>query len=261
MRWFAGLGIAVLCLGSLVFAASDETKHKPKKPALPPLPSGPTGKQVPQIPLDAIAPVPPEVSFQSGQLTIVAPNSTLADILKAVHKQTGAEIEVPSATDRVVTRLGPGPALDVMAELLNGSRFNYVLLGSPEDPNVLTKVVLVAKSGPEVSPAATPPPQPAQARVQPSNPATVPAADASTDPAPDASEAETTEEPADANAPEQPADAEQQAAPADQNPKTPQQLLQEMQQRQLQIQQQQGQAPVPGQGAPQTPPQNPPQQQ
>jgi hypothetical protein len=261
MRWFGGVAIAVLC-GSLVFAASDEAKHKPKKAALPPLPSGPTGRQVPQIPLDAIAPVPPEVSFQSGQLTIVAPNSTLSDILKAVHKQTGAEIEIPSANDRVVTRLGPGPALDVMAELLNGSRFNYVLLGSPEDPNQLTKVVLVAKSGPEVVPGAAPQPQqqPAQARVQPPNPAAVPAADASTEP-PDAGEAEATEEPADANTPEQPADAEQQAAPADQTPKTPQQLLQEMQQRQLQMQQQQGQAPVPGQGVPQPPPQNPPQQQ
>jgi len=257
MRWFTRLGIVVLCLGALSLAASDQAKHKPKKPAPAPLPSGPTGRQVPQIPLDAIAPVPPEVSFQSGQLTIVAPNSTLADILKAVHKQTGAEIEIPNASDRVVTRLGPGPALDVMAELLNGSRFNYVLLGSPEDPNQLTKVVLVAKSGPEVSPVAAAAPQPTQARTQPSNPAAVPIADASPDAAPDAGEAEATEEPADSSTPEQPADAEQQATPSDQSPKTPQQLLQEMQQRQLQMQQQQGQAPVPGPGAPLPPPQNP----
>ena len=34
-----------------------------------------------------------------------------------------------------------------MAELLNGSRFNYVLLGSPADSAVLTRVVLVAKTG------------------------------------------------------------------------------------------------------------------
>jgi len=34
-----------------------------------------------------------------------------------------------------------------MSELLNGSRFNYVLLGSPEKIGTLTRVVLVAKTG------------------------------------------------------------------------------------------------------------------
>ena len=94
-----------------------------------------------------MAPVPPQVSYQNSQLTIVAANSTLGDILRAVRRQTGAEIEIPAAPERVVTHLGPGSARDVLAELLNGSRFNYVLLGSPEDSTVLTRVVLVAKTG------------------------------------------------------------------------------------------------------------------
>ncbi len=109
--------------------------HKVKKqqPPPPPLPSGPQGP-VPQIPLDAIPAVAPQVSYQNGLLTIVAPNSTLGDILRAVRKQTAADIDVPaSASERVVTRLGPGPAREVMAELLNGSRFNYILLGSPQN--------------------------------------------------------------------------------------------------------------------------------
>src|ERR1700733_6364337 len=112
------------------------TTKKPQKPPLPPLPSGPTGP-VQQVPLDSIAPVPPKVSYQNAQLTIDAPNSTLGDILRAVRKQTGAEIEIPAAPERVVTHLGPGSAREVMADLLNGSRFNYVLLGSPADNNVL----------------------------------------------------------------------------------------------------------------------------
>src|SRR5579863_9126694 len=140
-------------------------KRKAKQEAPPPpLPSGPTGP-VQQMPLDAIAAMAPQVSFQNNELTIVAPNSTLADILRAVRKQTGAEIDIPPAPERVVTHLGPGPAREIVAELLNGSRFNYVLLGSPADDAVLTRVVLVAKSGPDVTPApAGANPQPAIAQ-------------------------------------------------------------------------------------------------
>lgn len=141
--------IAALCLGtwSALSAASGNSERKTKKPQQPPIPSGLLGP-VPQIPLDSIAPVPPQVSYQNGQLTIVAPNSTLGDILQAVRKQIGAEIEIPEATDRVVTHLGPGTPGEVLAKLLNGSRFNYVLLSSSEDSSRLTRVVLVARTSP-----------------------------------------------------------------------------------------------------------------
>src|SRR5262252_1636291 len=138
-----------------------KTAKKKKQPELPPLPSGPTGQPLRPMPLDAIAAVPPQVTYENNQLTINAPNSTLGDILRAVRKLTGAEIEIPAAPERVVTHLGPGPARDVVAELLNGSRFNYVLLGSPTDNSALTRVVLVAKAGVQEitpSPAAVPNP-------------------------------------------------------------------------------------------------------
>jgi hypothetical protein len=234
--------------------------HKVKKqqpaPLPPPLPSGPQGP-VPQISLEAIPAVAPEVSYQNGMLTIVAPNSTLGDILRAVRKYTAADIEIPAtANERVVTRLGPGPAREVLVELLNGSRFNYILLGSPEDATALVRVVLVAKSGPETpsSQAASGDKNAASARVV--NPG---AQAADTDTTDDA--VEDTPEPA-------PAEAEQAApapasAPDQPGIKTPQQLLQEMQQRQLQQQQQSGPGGYPpanpGAAVPQTPPQPPPQ--
>ena len=242
---------ATLCPGivSPANAASAQTHKKAKKPPapLPPLPNGPTGP-VPPIPLDSMSPVPPQVSYQNSQLTIVAPNSTLGDILRAVHKQTGAEIDVPAATERVVTHLGPGPAREVVAELLNGSRFNYVLLGSPADDSSLTRVLLVAKTGADT----------AAAQQQPASKPQPP-------PEAEASEAAAAEE-TDAAADEAAAEAEQAAPPPDQQPgvKSPQEMLQEMQQRQLQLQQQQipGQPPVPGSGIPpRTPPDQQPQQQ
>src|SRR5690348_7313707 len=137
----------LLCSLQLAMASPAQNhKRAVKKAPPPPLPSGPTGP-VQQIPLDSIAAVPPQVTYENNELTIVAPNSTLADILRAVKKLTGADIDVPSAPERVVTRLGPGPARDVVADLLNGSRFNYVLLGSPDNLSALSRVVLVAKTG------------------------------------------------------------------------------------------------------------------
>lgn len=232
-------------------------KRARKQPPLPPLPSGPQGP-VPQVPLDSTPAVAPQVSYKMGQLTIVAPNSTLADILRAVRKQTSAEMEIPSnATERVVTHLGPGPAREVVAELLNGSHFNYVLLGSPSDASVLTRIVLVAKT-PEATGANPQPGQPVAGQNVAPQPQEV------VNVQPDVSDAEAPEENADENADQNAAETEQppQQQPDQQGIKTPQQLLQEMQQRQLQMQQQQqnpGQPPVPG--TPYPAPQPPPQQQ
>jgi hypothetical protein len=239
----------VLCLP--VAGADTQTAHrthKAKKQELPPpLPSGPRGP-VPQIPLDSIPAVAPEVTYQDGLLTIVAPNSTLADILRGVRKHTSADIEIPpTASERVVTRLGPGPAREVVAELLNGSRFNYILLGSPEDAKLLVRVVLVAKSGPD-----TPDSQPAQAGGAPPQQVASAAADADADAADDTAD-DTAEN---VSEPEQPA-----PAPPDQpaGVKTPQQMLQEMQQRQLQQSGQPGAyPPAPGVPIPQHAPQQPP---
>ncbi len=229
--------VGTLCL-PVAGRADTQPAHKThlkakKQDPPPPLPSGTQGP-VPQVPLDAIPAIAPQVSFQDGLLTIVAPNSTLGDILRGVRKHTSADIEIPpTASERVVTRLGPGPAREVLSELLNGSRFNYILLGSPQDANALVRVVLVAKA--VETPAGT------------AAPGAAPAPEVTNAPSEAAEEPpdEPVEEPVD-----QAVEAEQAAGQQqpDQPPvKTPQQMLQEMQQRQLQMQQQQqsGQA---GQG-------------
>jgi hypothetical protein len=244
---FRLIGLLLTGVLSLPIAGRADTPkthpvHKVKKqPALPPpLPSGPQGP-VPQVPLDAIPAVAPQVSYQGGLLTIVAPNSTLGDILRSVRKYTAADIEIPAtANERVVTRLGPGPAREVMAELLNGSHFNYILLGSTDDANALVRVVLVAKTGSDTPNS--------EATAKNAAPQTANAADA-----------DTVEDTAEDTPDQGPVEPEQPAATPDQpGVKTPQQLLQEMQQRQLQMQQgRPGGAQVPGATVPQTPPQSP----
>jgi hypothetical protein len=212
---------------------------------------------------------PPQVSFQGGQLTISAQNSTLGDILKAVRAQTNASIDLPgNAPDRVVGHFGPGPARDVLTSLLNGSHFNYLLLGSPTDPSALDRVILIAKSGStaESNPQPPSPQENAYNQNGYNRPPILPMAapgvnstvvegqDAQDDTADDSADVtdDTQADDSTDQVDDQQAGEEQQQQPeGQQSVKTPQQLLQELQQRQQQIQQQQGIQPgAPGYPAP-----------
>ena len=149
-KWFVSASFSLALLLALPSASAQAPiQHKAHKApqqqvVLPPAPTGP----LPQVPLDQLPAAPPQVDYQNGRLTIVARNSTLGDILREVHKRTGASIDFPaSATERVVAMLGPAPARDVLAALLQGSSFNYVLVGSLSDPGALSSVTITSKSG------------------------------------------------------------------------------------------------------------------
>jgi hypothetical protein len=253
-----GFGVPAL-VPAQVSAPAPVVKHHAKKkstkqpaqiqPAASTQPRPPSGP-LPGFNLDQIPSSAPMVAYKSGQLTIVAQNSTLGDILRSVHAQTGATVDMPSnSTERVVGHFGPGPAREVLASLLNGSHFDYVLLGTAVNPNALDKVVLLARPiGPEESLAV-------QAQAAPAGPPGSPvpfarpqvpgqgddAADDATDDAADDAQADQADEQAQPAAPPNGVAA----------PKTPEELLQQLQQQQQQ-QQQPGGTPgipvAPGQG-------------
>jgi hypothetical protein len=238
--------------------ASSKRTGKSKPPAAKQLPvpePQPTLAQ-PVVPLrpSQLPSVPPRVSFQQGQLTVIAENSTLGDIFGAIRNATGIKIETqggPSG-DRVAAKIGPAAPREVMLSLLQGSRYDYVMLGSLTDPEQVERVILTPKvaGGTAVaSGTAQPPPQPQQ-----------PPPDADQDSSNDENAEEDTGPPPvrgpDRPQPEQPGAA--QPAPNDQanpqnqqgqNPngqvRTPEQMLQDLrlrQQRQQQgLEQQQGQ--------------------
>jgi len=98
---------------------------------------------VPSTPANS-PPQPPEVTFQNGLLSIRAENSTLADVLTDIRSKTGAQIQVPpgASAQRVVVQEGPAPVRDVLVALLQGSGFDYIILGSPQDPETVQRVLL-----------------------------------------------------------------------------------------------------------------------
>jgi len=192
--------------------------------------------QTPPAPptLEQQAPIPPQVTYKDGLLAIDSRNATLSQVLHSVQAQTGASVEIPSGAgnERVVATLGPGQPKDVLASLLNGSKFNYVILGEANNPGAVQKVILMASAGGTSGTSSTtarntPPPPQQQQAVEP--------------PEEDYQQAN---EPEVENQPGQPTPSEGESLnPGVINPggRTPEQMLQElqrMQQLQQQMQQQ-----------------------
>jgi hypothetical protein len=194
--------------------------------------------------------------MQNGLLTIDANNSTLADVLSGVRRETKAAIDLPpgASTERVVASLGPGTPQNVLTALLNGSRFDYIILGSQDQPDAVQRVILRAKSGSE--PASGGPPVMAQRApnnggnvqpVQPAEPDDGEDQGAPADESPDETNGQPQQQEIDNEQQQgQPGQQQQpQQQQQQQGVKTPEQLLEELRQMQQQQQQQQQQPQQP----------------
>ena len=158
------LGLALLLATGLCFAAGESpaqtavpssgaraTSSHPQKAHAHRKKTAPVAEtpQPPPVPLtpEQMPPTPPRVTYQNGLLTIDAKNSTLSQVLRTVQAQTGASVETPSsaANERVTMQVGPGRARDVLNTLLNGSKFDYIILGMADNPDGVQKVVLIPR--------------------------------------------------------------------------------------------------------------------
>ena len=165
--------LLLLLMSSFCLIRHSEGQAQPPSP-LKALPSPPA--VAPPSVAEQAPPRAPIVAYQNDQLTILADNATLSSILQLVRDRTGALLDLPAgAEERVFGRFGPGPVRDVLAALLNGSRFNYVMLGSAENPDGLTQIILSSRppdpvvNNPPVQQMASLAPEPAEAETPPQN--------------------------------------------------------------------------------------------
>lgn len=100
-------------------------------------------------PVTIASPPPPplQVSYEHGLLSISSDKATLSEVLHAIQQRTGADIAIPAGAEqeRVVAAIEPAPAPEVLARLLNGSRFNFLIVNSANDPRQLDKVILTPR--------------------------------------------------------------------------------------------------------------------
>lgn len=209
---------------------------------------------VPMRPAD-MPPVPPQVTYRDGMLTVHAMNSTMNSLLMAIRNKTGIQFEgAENASERVAISVGPAPEGEVLAGIFSGSGFSYVVLGREDSPGTVQRVILTPKRGAGATAFAGPPPQQAQPAQQ-AQPPQQQAVDEEAAPDEEATD--------DAGNPysDQPQDTAVQPPPTSQvpmtqqepqtgGPKTPEQLLEELKRMQ---QQQQGVQPNPN-SVPRKPP-------
>lgn len=155
----------------------------------------------------------------------------MADVIAGLRQTLGIPIEVEGGPtgERIAAQIGPAPVRSVLLSLFDGSKYDYFILGSASDPQMVSKVILTPKSGGSTTQTAGPAPAPAN-----------------TEPSEDIEQQEEPEQPEEENPGSAPTQEntprQQQPEVQESNPnnvKTPEQLLEELKQMEKQKQQQQ----------------------
>ena len=104
--------------------------------------STPQTVAAPQQPIQ-IPPKPPRVSYVGGQLTVIADNSIMTDVLNGIRSATGIKMEgLGGNAERVYGQFGPASPRVVIDSLLNGSHYDFIILSSLETPDAVQRVIL-----------------------------------------------------------------------------------------------------------------------
>jgi len=103
--------------------------------------------QPPPLTTERMASKPPQISYVDGQLTIVAESSRLSEVMSALRAAMGTDVDLPVsvADQRIWVRLGPGPARQVLRDLLDNTELNYVIQASDSDEQGVRKVLLTLR--------------------------------------------------------------------------------------------------------------------
>lgn len=105
-------------------------------------------------------------------LSIEADNSSLAQILAAITQRTGMKVVGLAGDQRVFGKYGPDTAIRTLRALLDGSSYNYVILGGDATHPPRELVLTGANGAP--TPESVPGPTPAANAPPPAGPATPP---------------------------------------------------------------------------------------
>ncbi|HEX4006403.1 MAG TPA: hypothetical protein VHX60_09520 [Acidobacteriaceae bacterium] len=206
-------------------AALNSAAPAPATPAVPP-----TAAPEPSVPLTAPSLLdkpaqPAQVTLAAGMLSVAAENSSLNEILHQLGKSTGMSIDGLEKDTRIFGTYGPGTPRDILSSLLEDAGYNVLMVGSTDD-GAPRQLILSSRSNTPVSAR-----QPVNVAQQ--------------------DEDQEDNQPVNVNQPMEEAPMpppRQPAMPMNQqnpngSPRTPQQMLQELQQMRMQQQQQQQQPP------------------
>ncbi len=107
-------------------------------------------QQLPPSLLDKPA-QPATVKLNGGTLSVTANNSSLSDILHNLSSSSGMTIDGFQKDQRVFGVYGPGDPRDILSELLDGAGYNFLMVGQT-DAGVPREIVLTARTNAPLSP-------------------------------------------------------------------------------------------------------------
>jgi len=94
------------------------------------------------------AAAPPIAKLTDGKLTIRANGQDFASVLESVRSAAGLTVDMPSTVDSepVFLNMGPVSVTDALVALMDGSSYNYIIVGSERDPRVVKRLILTERT-------------------------------------------------------------------------------------------------------------------
>lgn len=99
----------------------------------------------------------PIALVSGGGLTIRANGQDFASVLDAIRTVTGIIVEMPNETESepVFMNLGPVSTKDALMALFEGTKYNYMIVGSQEDSQVVRRLIVSSRSAVPMPAAST----------------------------------------------------------------------------------------------------------
>jgi hypothetical protein len=117
----------------------DDAEHwHPKDPSMSANPA----------PASEVKATSPLVSLKDGNITVAARDARLGEILEAIQRLTGIVVDIPAegSDERIFDSVGPAPVREALVKLLDGTKFNYVIVSSTQDPRTVKRLILTAQT-------------------------------------------------------------------------------------------------------------------
>jgi hypothetical protein len=94
------------------------------------------------------------VDYSNGRLSINARGARLSDVFQALHRSTGARISGPTSAEELVSANICGAPDEVIADLLNGSALQYIVVLSTIHTGEIEELILSEREALKPSPVA-----------------------------------------------------------------------------------------------------------
>lgn len=156
IRFVASSIFAISGLISAQTPPNTPPKPTPATSTLPPTaPTSASAQPVaPTTPVPATVPLTPaqeqpkhaQVTLANGALSVTADNSSLNQILRQIAGNTGMKITGGVSDERVFGHYGPAPTAQILAELLDGTDSNMILVQRDNNPEP-AELILTPRQG------------------------------------------------------------------------------------------------------------------